>query len=211
MNLTVNPNLPATKSSWRAHNFLETYWLPGVEETTSSHMRCPLLLYPQTQRSCNSEHHNVHIDLNAKIKKHTWLLVIYLLRLRAMYKLLLIWQHNGMDPIAVTTYPVQWRDKLQKSYFSRGLHYTKIQSTDGLVFCVFCLGWCGGPSISHGFWARQFVGTHTLVSQDNIVGVLSSPRAEQCRFQCLAGTRVFFCSSKCPEWPWVQPSLSFSR
>jgi len=45
-----------------------------------------------------------------------------------------------MNPITITTYGVQWRDQLQKSYFSRGLHYTKIQSTDDLVFFVFLYG-----------------------------------------------------------------------
>jgi len=175
MNFTVNPNLPATKSRWKAHNSLETYWLPRVEETASSHMWCPLPLYPQTQRSCNSVHLNFHSDLNAKKEKHTRLLVIYtlpsnttnllnlplhMLCLRAMYKLLLLWQHNGMNCITLTTYGVQWKDHLQKSYFTRGLHYTKEQSTDDSVFCVICMGWGAGLPISHSLLGKT-IGKNT--------------------------------------------------
>jgi len=135
-------------------------------------------------------------------------LPLHLLCLRAIYKLLLMWQHNGMNPMTITTCGVQWRDQLQKSYFSRGLYYTKIQSTDDLVL-FFLYGLRCKPLHQPVFWARQLVATHTLGSQNNAVNVLSSPRAEQCKFWCLAGGRDFFCSSKCPEWLWVQPSLSY--
>jgi len=65
-----------------------------------------------------------------------------------------------MNPITLTTCGVQSRDQLQKSYFSRGLHYTKIQSIDDLVFCVFCLGWGAGLSISYSLLCKT-IGRNT--------------------------------------------------